>query len=93
MTLFTDCDCNVDGSVDNFCDHLGQCVCNDHVTGVKCSACSTGYDLFPACDNCATEFYGYPNCIGKKFKDVQYFFKNDTFCRKYIIFFQPVNAI
>ena len=66
MVLFSDCDCNVDGSVDNFCDHLGQCVCNDHVTGVKCSVCSTGYDLFPACDNCATEFYGYPNCIGKK---------------------------
>ena len=64
--IFSDCDCNVDGSVDNFCDHLGQCVCNDHVTGVKCSVCSTGYDLFPACDNCATEFYGYPNCIGKK---------------------------
>ena len=72
MKLFvSDCECNLEGSVDNFCDHIGQCVCNDHVTGEKCSACSSGFDLFPACDNCATEFYGFPNCRGKKIK---YFF-------------------
>ena len=46
------------------CDHNGQCSCNDHVTGLKCSECSVGYDAFPACDKCAAEYYGYPNCIG-----------------------------
>ena len=46
------------------CDHNGQCSCNDHVTGLKCSECSVGYDAFPACDKCAAEYYGYPTCTG-----------------------------
>ena len=61
--------------------------------GEKCSACSTGYNLFPACDKCATEFYGFPNCIGKENKN-NIFFSNEMthFAKKYTIFFQTANA-
>ena len=53
------------------CDHNGQCSCNDHVTGLKCSECSVGYDAFPACDKCAAEYYGYPTCTGNNNSDIR----------------------
>ena len=43
--LFSDCNCDVrgteDGSVD--CDENGQCRCKRHATGLRCSACPTGF--------------------------------------------------
>lgn len=36
------CGCNPVGSVDNFCELNGQCLCKDLVTGTKCDVCVEG---------------------------------------------------
>ena len=48
MSYFSDCECNMDGSVDNSCDiSTGKCTCKPNVTGDKCDESTDGYFGFP----------------------------------------------
>ena len=44
--------CNTIGSENENCDDRGFCNCKCNVVGSKC-------------DECASEFYNFPKCIGK----------------------------
>ena len=47
---FSACDCNMIGSVDDFCDEFsGQCRCNINYSGRNCSECANGYFNYPDC--------------------------------------------
>ena len=49
------CNCNPLGSSSITCDdNTGQCNCNDNVVGIHC-------------DQCASEYYNFPNCTSKYF--------------------------
>ena len=50
--IFSDCDCNAQGSYGNTCNANGECNCKANIVGNKCNACSAG-------------FYNFPNCQGK----------------------------
>ena len=47
--VFTACECNEEGSLNNDCDHIdGQCACkDDNITGRKCDQTPPGYYDFP----------------------------------------------
>ena len=46
----TECDCNMEGSVDNHCDQMsGVCECKDNIGGASCNECKDGYYDFPNC--------------------------------------------
>ena len=48
--LFSACECNPIGSVDNYCDaYTGQCRCNLNYGSRNCSQCANGYFNFPDC--------------------------------------------
>ena len=48
MSYFSDCECNMDGSVDNSCDiNTGKCTCKPNVSGDKCDESTEGYFGFP----------------------------------------------
>ena len=49
-----ECNCNVDGSEDKNCDDEGRCNCKCNIKGDKC-------------DECNSEYYGFPDCFGMKF--------------------------
>ena len=44
----------MEGSEDNTCDENGQCNCKCNIKGVKC-------------DECNSEYYGFPECHGKRY--------------------------
>ncbi|XP_033109167.1 laminin subunit alpha-like [Anneissia japonica] len=47
------CDCNIDGSLNYYCEELGgQCPCREHVTGRQCDRCLIGFYGFPLCAEC-----------------------------------------
>lgn len=51
INLFTDCNCDLEGTVYEICDkEQGVCLCKEGYGGVRCDQCSPGY-------------YNYPNCI------------------------------
>ena len=43
----SECECNVDGSVDDTCDADGKCTCKEHIAGDKCDEAEPGYYEFP----------------------------------------------
>ena len=48
--MFLACECNKEGSKDNFCNiKNGECDCNDKIDGAKCDKCEDGYFGFPIC--------------------------------------------
>ena len=51
MNTFTDCECNMDGSLESNCND-GQCKCKKSIEGDKCDTCLPG-------------FYGFPECKGE----------------------------
>ena len=57
LKINIDCECNLDGS--NGCDEIhGQCFCNENIEGKYC-------------DHCAINFFGFPDCQGMIFKELQ----------------------
>ena len=51
--MFTDCDCNQEGSKGDTCDNEnGQCSCELNISGKKC-------------DQCVDGLYGFPKCQGR----------------------------
>ena len=55
---FSECLCDVDGSVDNSCtDDGGVCTCIANVSGDKCDVCTTGWYGFPACQGEISSVY------------------------------------
>ena len=53
MLLYTECNCNMEGSLKNTCESVsGQCSCKLHVIGGKCTQCEE-------------EYFGFPDCSGK----------------------------
>ena len=50
MFFFSDCQCNITGSLSTDCDSKGQCTCKTElITGEKCSDCKEGHINFPEC--------------------------------------------
>ena len=48
--LISECNCNVQGSIDNTCDNNGQCNCKANVINEKCDACASDFvHNFPLC--------------------------------------------
>ena len=47
--LFLECQCNDQGSRNDFCDPEGHCFCKEHVTGDSCDHCEIGWFGFPTC--------------------------------------------
>lgn len=54
--FLTECECDVDGSVDGECisNSVDGCRCKEGYTGKFCDACKPGYFGFP---NCERKFY------------------------------------
>ncbi|XP_069013512.1 laminin subunit alpha-3-like isoform X1 [Embiotoca jacksoni] len=47
------CNCDKSGSTGTVCDPVGgQCPCRQHVIGLQCTKCATGYFGFPYCRPC-----------------------------------------
>ena len=71
------CGCNDQGSVDESCDINGQCSCEENVDGLKCDACSTGFNGFPSCSSCGDTYFG-DDCQGN-------LFSNKIFPQRFIV--------
>ncbi len=53
MTGCSPCDCNLQGSSSNECDHkTGDCICLEGFEGRHCDKCQFGYYRFPNCRRC-----------------------------------------
>ena len=77
------CDCNVIGSVDNYCEvYTGQCRCKFNYGSRNCSECANGYFNFPDCA-CKLRFRMYLKVTGRYcFKALlQDFQMNNHICR------------
>ena len=50
--IFSDCDCNQEGSNGVACDNkYGKCYCNSNISGEKCDKCLDGFYEFPNCQS------------------------------------------
>ena len=54
---FSECNCNVDGSIDASCNENGLCSCKTNIVGEKCDVCAEGVNDFPNCDKCAENWF------------------------------------
>ena len=53
-TSYPECDCDMDGSVDNACNAKGECTCKQSLIGG------------PKCHKCADyNYFNFPNCKRK----------------------------
>ncbi len=65
MYIIIGCDCNVDGSVDSYCDTTtGLCDCRDKIVERDCSSCSNGFRNLGGldCFSCNCSAIGKQGC-------------------------------
>ena len=49
--LHLECDCDLLGSIDDFCENNGQCKCKEGFGGKKCNLCAADLVLpYPLCN-------------------------------------------
>ena len=64
----TECFCNPEGSESLQCNEDGFCMCKPNIGNILSSN-----GTMEKCDHCLPDFYGFPNCQGKKcFKNSAY---------------------
>ena len=60
--VIIECKCHMDGSQGDGCgEKNGDCTCKENVVRLKCNQCATGY-------------YGFPNCKRNTFYSIFFYF-------------------